>query len=243
MYLRQIKKLSIVIPVYNENARLDRLFKYIERFKGKRIITDIEYIFVNDGSTDKTFKKIKEFCFKRKNRKYVSYKNNRGKGFAVKKGIIATNSEWILILDCDLSVKIEQLQIWIKKKMIFNNLNTAYFGSRLLNQSTTKRSIFRRLIGFFFRVILNFFLNIKIKDTQCGFKLFHKNYIKKVSNKLKIDGYSFDIELYLRLTNQRIKVVELPLKWEHKNGSKINFLKDTIIMIIEIIKIKKILNK
>ena len=116
--ISNIKSISCVFPVFNEEKRLLFLFKYLKKNTKKN--KNLEVIFVNDGSIDNSKYLIKNFISsnRRKSKnvfKLLSYNNNKGKGYAIKKGVLISNREWILTLDSDLSVDFSQLDIWLKK--------------------------------------------------------------------------------------------------------------------------------
>ena len=233
-------KLSIIIPLFNEQHRLSYNLTILEKFLKKKSKKDIEIIFVNDGSYDSTYKIIKNFIHKnKKNCKfgYISYKNNIGKGFAVKKGILASKNYWILVCDADMSVSPKQFDIWFKNNLI-QKKDEAYFGSRVHKQSNIKALLVRKIIGFLFNILLSLLFNIKSSDTQCGFKVFNSHYIKKIFRKLKCNGYAYDVEIALLLKKHHIKIIELPLKWKHQKGSKVNLIKDSIKIFFDLIILK-----
>ncbi len=232
--------LSIVIPLYNEEKRLKKSLPILERFIKKNKKYKIEIIFVSDGSTDQTnliiqnFRILKAPHFKKK---IIKYNKNVGKGFAVKKGVLKASNEWILLCDTDLSVHPNQFIIWLKNK-ILSSKKMAYYGSREHKKSIVKASKHRVLMGFFFKKLIKYLFNIKLSDTQCGFKVFHKSYSKKIFKKIISYRFAFDVELTLLLKKQSIVIKELPLKWTHKEGSKLSFLRDIPKMFIDIILIR-----
>tara|TARA_B100001142_G_C14247869_1_gene622019 strand:+ start:99 stop:818 length:720 start_codon:yes stop_codon:yes gene_type:complete len=232
--------LSIVMPLYNEEMRLKKSLPILKKFAKKYKRHKIEIIFVSDGSTDKTNLIIKKFkisgLFNFK-KKFIKYSKNVGKGFAVKKGILEANNEWILLCDTDLSVHPNQFINWFNKSFLISK-QTAYYGSREHKQSIVKASIYRVLLGFFFKKIIRYMFDIKLSDTQCGFKVFHKSYSKKIFRKISSYRFAFDVELTLLLKKYNINIKELPLKWTHKKGSKLSFFKDVPKMIFDIILIR-----
>ena len=233
-------KLSIIIPLFNEQHRLSYNLTILEKFLKKKSKKDIEIIFVNDGSYDSTNEIIKNFIHKNKKNckfRYISYKNNIGKGFAVKKGILASKNYWILVCDADMSVSPKQFDVWFKNNLI-QKKDEAYFGSRVHKQSNVKALFVRKIIGFLFNILLSLLFNIKSSDTQCGFKVFNSNYIKKIFRKLKCNGYAYDVEIALLLKKHHIKIIELPLKWKHQKGSKVNLIKDSIKIFFDLIILK-----
>ena len=238
-----IETLSVILPLYNEEKRLNNLFIKINKFKFLNK-NKLEFIFVDDGSNDNSYLLIKNFIKENKKRidlKLVSYKNNKGKGFALKKGIVKAKHDWIITVDIDLSVKLEQIKIWQKKKLISQEFKV-YFGSRLLAESKVKAKRNRKFIGFIFNIILRKILNsnlLNIKDTQCGFKLYEKNIAKKIFRRLTENGYIHDVEILILLQKSKVLVKELAVEWKHKHGSKINLIIDSFIMLKNLLNLKK----
>lgn len=232
--------LSIIIPLYNEEKRLKKSLKILTNFLSDKNKNKTETIFVSDGSTDNTNDLINSFIIKNKkkyNLKLIKYKKNVGKGYAIKKGIMSATHEWQLICDADMSVNVNQFQKWYKKKMI-KNKNVAYFGSRNHKNSKITSTIKRRYFGLIFIYILKFLFKIDVEDTQCGFKVFNKNYSSRVFKKLKSYRFVFDVEIVLILWKNNVHIQELPLKWVHKKDSKLSLVKDMPIMFYDILKIK-----
>ena len=235
-----LKNLSIIIPLYNEFKRTTNTFKILKKFIKENKI-NLQIIFVNDGSTDESKKKVEEFLFKIKNKKIkhklISYKKNMGKGYAIIQGIKKSIHPWILTCDFDMSVLPSTSIDWFYKNFI-KSRKCAYFGSRNLKDSKIKTLWLRKFYGIFFKIFINLLFNIRLKDTQCGFKIYHSSYIKKIVPKLRSFHYVHDIEIIKHLINKKVNIKELPLKWVHREGSKINLLKDPIKMIVDLIKIK-----
>ena len=232
--------LSIVIPLYNEEKRLTKSLISLEKFIKKKPKKKIEIIFVSDGSTDSTNKIINLFI--RRNKKIlksflIKYTKNVGKGYAIKKGILKSKNNWILICDADMSVNPNQFNIWYNKKKIIDK-NKAYFGSRRHQKSKVKSSIIRKLLGLVFILFIRILLNIKLKDSQCGFKVFHRSYALKVFKKISSFRFAFDIELTILLSKFKIDITELPLKWVHRDGSKLSLFHDMPKMIYDILIIR-----
>ena len=236
-----IKNLSVVIPLFNEAHRTEYTFKILKDFIKKNKI-NLEIIFVDDGSGDQSAKKIKSFFLQIKNKKkikyqLISYKKNKGKGYALIKGINQSSFKWILTCDFDMSVMPTTVLDWFKKNYIHTK-NCAYLGSRNLKKSNVKVLWFRKFYGLFFKFFIDLLFSIKLNDTQCGFKLYNSIYIKKILPKLKSYRYVHDVEIINHLVKKKIEIKELPLKWTHRKGSKINLIKDPIRMIFDLIKIK-----
>ena len=240
-----IKSLSIIFPVYNEERRLQSSFNHILSFLKKKKSFKIEIIFVDDGSSDRSYVLISKFIkniksLKKNNKikfKIIKSKNNLGKGFALRLGVKKAKCDWILTADIDMSVSLFQFSYWLEKKLVNSNY-IVYFGSRAHKRSIVKKNFFRNILGNTMRFLVTTILNIKIKDTQCGYKLYKKKAAKFVFLKLKELGFDHDLELVLLLKSRHIKIRELPVKWIHKNNSSLNIFWDPIKMFIEIFVIK-----
>ena len=232
---KKINNISFVIPVFNEGKRLDNLFEKINFFNRKYKTINSEFIFVNDGSVDDSKIKIKKnIIHNKKQFKFITYNKNKGKGFALKKGVSFAKKDWILTIDADLSTDLEQIIKWNNKYKFSSN--KAYWGSRALSASRVKTKILRKFIGILLFLLLKIFNDFNVKDTQCGFKLYHRSYAKKLFKKLNIYDFSHDIKLLILLSELRINIKELPIIWKHVEGSKVNVLKDGIIFFLRILK-------
>ena len=233
-----IKSLSIIFPVFNEELRLKSSFSHIASFLKKKKNFKIEIIFIDDGSKDNSYNLITQFVqnLKTNNRikiKVIKSKRNLGKGSALKLGVKKAKHDWILTTDIDMSVSLFQFSNWMKKKLIHRKY-FVYFGSRTHEKSIIKKNILRNVLGDIMRFFLSTILNIKMKDTQCGYKLYKKAVAKLIFSKLKNCGFEHDVELVLLLKSKRIKIRELPVKWTHKNSSSLNILWDPIKMLVGI---------
>ena len=238
-----IKNLSIIFPIYNEENRLINTFADIEKFNKKKIFKKIEYIFVDDGSLDKSSKKIQDFIKFSKSKKItyqiINLKKNYGKGYALKKGVQKSSLDWILTIDADISVSLIELIKWIKKKLINQKeKNCVYFGSRNLPSSKIKYKFYRKFLGFLFNFLIKTLFKTNINDSQCGFKLYKKETAKLLFGNLKTERFSHDVELLALAKKFKIKIVEKPVTWVLKSNSKLNILIDPIIMFFEVIRIK-----
>ena len=237
-----IKSLSIIFPVYNEELRLKSSFNHIRSFLKKKKKFKTEIIFSDDGSQDNSYNLIVQFIksFKSNKKikiKVVKLKKNLGKGGALKMGVKFAKNSWILTSDIDMSVSLFQLTNWLDKKLV-NKKNFIYFGSRKHEKSIVKKKIFRNILGNIMGFLISTLLNIKIKDTQCGYKLYEKKIGKLIFSKLKTFDFNHDLEIILFLKTKNIKIKELPVRWTHKNNSSLNIFWDPIKMFLGIFKIR-----
>ena len=226
-----MKKISVVFPLYNEEKRLNKLFSGLINFEKTKTTKFFEFIFVDDGSTDNTIKKISQFLNRTKKGRYkyklLKSKKNFGKGHALKLGVKHAKYNWIFTMDADLSVDLLQIIKWFKEFSFKDD--HAYFGSRSHPQSTQKYKYHRKIIGSILQVLVFIFIDRKIKDTQCGFKFYNKKYIKKIFRSLKVNGFAHDIELVFLLKKEGIEIKELPIKWKHVDSSQMNPFLESII--------------
>ena len=226
-----IDSLSIILPFYNEEQRLRKTLKEIIKFSKKNKIKFKEFIFVDDGSNDKSHDIVKNFINAKKLRysklRLIRSNKNLGKGGAIKRGIKASKGKWVLTSDIDFSVSLFEIERWEKKKYLQNKFSV-YFGSRSHNRSIVKSEFYRKAMGYFLSLMNLFFLQINIKDTQCGFKLYKNSIAKKIFSKIRFLGYEHDIEVVLLLAKKNIKILELPVTWKHVPLSKVNVFTDSI---------------
>ena len=229
-----IKSLSIIIPFFNEGDRISENLYKVKKFLQKNKTINFEIIYVNDGSSDTSEEKVKEFKKKIKSKKSIikllNLRKNLGKGAALKYGVLKANNTWILTTDIDLSVSLNQFKNWDKKGYINPQAKEIYFGSRELKNSVVKTKFYRKVLGSFFRMFYKFFLNVNLKDTQCGFKLYKKDIAKKIFSSLQSKKFEHDLEIVLLAKKNNYSIVELPIKWVHKPGSKLHIIFDPIKM-------------
>ena len=242
-----INSLSIIFPYYNEVHRLKKSLFKINSFLKKKKFKELEIIFVDDGSTDNSKKLIHEFILKKKiiykkvHFKILNLKRNFGKGFAIKQGVKYANNDWVLTSDIDHSVSLNQIILWLACRggggCCITKNQDVYFGSRLTRGAIAKRLKIRDLLGSLFRIISSVLFGSSIMDTQCGFKLYKKKCAKKIFSNIITNGFSHDIEIVNICMKFNYKIKELPVKWTHMSGGKLNIIYHPLIMLIEVIKI------
>jgi len=232
-------EISVIIPAYNEEKRilptLEKVYDYFSRVQNM----DFEIIVVDDGSKDNTEKVVKNFAKdKSKKVKFIKHKENKGKGAAVKTGVMEAKGDVILFTDADLSTPIEEFEKL--KKAIDRGYDIA-IGSRGLPESkiVIPQPWYRRYIGKIFPLIVRIIVMKNFRDTQCGFKLFKKKIAKELFANLVTSGFAFDVEILYKALKNKYKVKEIPVKWYNYKESKVSILKAPFNMLKEIIKIKR----
>jgi glycosyltransferase involved in cell wall biosynthesis len=195
-----------------------------------------EVIVVDDGSKDETAAIVGSIelpCLR-----LIRNETNHGKGYSVKAGVLAAAGEYVLFTDADLSAPIEETEKLLAAAQSCGA--DVVIGSRAIDRSFIERhqSRGRELGGIVFNKMVQLFLGLKIHDTQCGFKLFRREKIRPAFEKMTIDGFGFDPELLFLASRAGLKILEIPVRWSHVEGSKIRFLRDSIRMFTDLIRIR-----
>lgn len=232
-----LQKISLVIPCYNESARVNQMIEGLRDFirNWKR---DFEIIVVDDGSKDNTSQLIeqtdlyKELSVQGKF-KLIKPGKNQGKGFALREGVLQATGTHVLTLDADMSTRPTELNNWIATHKISNN--EILIGSRELKTSKVTERKSRNIIGKIFNLCVRFFTPLKSKDTQCGFKLYPTEVAKNLFGKLSTSGWAHDVELLYSAHLSGIKIIEMPLSWKAMDGSKISVGIDGVKMFLQVI--------
>lgn len=228
-------KVSIVVPAYNEAIRIGDSIRKIEEFR-IRLPFNTEVLIVDDGSRDDTSAIVQKLGFS--GLRLIRNETNHGKGFAVQMGALLSTGEYVLVSDADLSAPIEELE---KLLSAAEGQNAAVvIGSRAVDRSmiTIHQSRVRELGGILFNRMVRLFLGLDLYDTQCGFKLFKREKIRPMFEKLTIWGFGFDPELLFLASRAGLKILEVPVRWSHADGSKIRFLRDGLRMFADLLQIR-----
>ncbi len=231
-------KLSIIIPAYNEEERLPLSLRKINKWVKKRRISS-EIIVVDDGSTDMMLAKLKALEKKFKNLKVISYESNRGKGCAVRRGILVAKGEIIIFTDADLSTPIreaDKLMVEIKRGADLAVASRFMRGSKILGTAST----FRNFLATVYTIMgIRTLILYGPKDTQCGFKAFTQKAAKKIFKNIKSDTALFDLEVFLLAKKNNFKIVEVPVIWKYNPDSKLIYNLPKAIMIwVELLRLK-----
>lgn len=234
-------KLSIVIPAYNEEKRINYTISHIiQTFQNNGWSeNNYEILIVNDGSTDKTIQIVNELAQKHKSIKLLNCYKNSGKGMALRLGVIKAKGDIIIIYDADAATPAKFIIEYYH--LIEANNYDIIIGSRELGikeKYIVQYEKLRRISGRIFTALSKIVIT-GFKDTQCGFKLFKKNVAKHLFSILAQSGYAWDIELLALANYHSYKLKEVPIDWYHQPGSKVSLIKDSIIMVWQLLKIKK----
>lgn len=221
-------KISLVIPAYNEEKTIRKtVLAYKDYFEGKK--QNYEIIVVNDGSSDRTFSQIQNIdgviC--------ISYDKNRGKGYAVKRGMLRATGDYVFFADADLSYEPVNIEDALK---LFKNCN----ANIVVGERVDKKegySILRRFASYVLCILLRHVLKIDTMDSQCGFKGFDKKTAREIFSQLECADFGFDFEVLHMADVMEKKRQSIPVKFIHCDRSKVRIIRDSVKIIKRIVKL------
>ncbi|MBL8068952.1 MAG: glycosyltransferase family 2 protein [Armatimonadetes bacterium] len=228
--------LAVLIPAYNESARIvPTLERLAEFFAGYGETWKV--VVVSDGSTDDTNHLVEQFAASHIGFELLAYSPNRGKGFAVRKGMLEVDADFLLFSDADLAAPIEEIA---KLRAEITTKIPIAIGSRPLRDSRLeiRQPWYRELLGRVFNKAVQVLAVPGIADTQCGFKLFRSDVAKDIFSRCKLDGFGFDFESLIIARDLGYTIAEVPIRWSHQEGSKVVLLRDGPRMLRDLLKIR-----
>ena len=228
--------LSVVIPAYNEAERLPGTLLSLRAFldeDGRRA----EVIVVDDGSTDETSTIVRRIEATDSRFRLIRLPQNRGKGFAVRTGIVNSSGRLVLFADADGATPFTELPRL--EREIALGCRVA-IGSRGIRDKSTRveARLYRRLAGRLFHLVVRLYAIRGFIDTQCGFKLFDAGAAHDLFSRMRMNGYSFDVEVLLMAQRDGYRIGEVPVNWTHQPGSKVHVLRDGIRMAVDVMRIR-----
>jgi len=226
---------SIVVPAFNEAARIGESLQKIVDFI-RRSPIPFEVIIVDDGSIDETAEIVGRFHLKAL--RLLRNHQNHGKGYTVRQGVLAATGTYVLFTDADLSAPIEEVNKLLD--VAVNEGADVVIGSRKLQDSLIEKrqSRFREFGARVFNHMVRLLLGLRLQDTQCGFKLFHRQRSRRIFEKQTTPGFGFDPELLFLAGRYGLKICETPVRWGHSEGSKVRFLQDGVQMFLDLVRIR-----
>ena len=223
---------SVIIPAYNEAARLPMTLRATTEYFAARP-DPFELLVVDDGSTDETAKIVAEFvaAYPQYQIQCLSYGGNRGKGFAVRFGMLRAEGDVRLFCDADLATPVEEYEV-VLAAMEQENASIG-IGSRPLRKShlLVHQPWYREWLGRGFNKAVQLLAVPGIADTQCGFKIFTAEAATDVFSRCRIDGFAFDSEALYLARRLNYPIAEVPIRWSHKDGSKVSMVRDGLKML------------
>ena len=211
--------LSIIIPAYNEAKRLPKTLAAIGAYLEQSVFRLHEVIIVDDGSSDATADIAQEYAQAARVR-VVRARKNRGKGAALRLGVLLSQGQYVLITDADLSTPIRELGKLLT--LVRRDGYDVAIGSRKVPESIiTRQPLLRRLVGDAGNAVVRLVLGLPFRDTQCGFKLYRRAAALKLYRPLRLPRFSFDIEALVRARRLGLRVAEVGVRWEHADHSTV----------------------
>lgn len=228
-----MRSLSVVIPAYNEGQRIRTHVQSVLSFLDKQKRT-YEVIVVDDGSSDNTFSELSAITHNRL--RVLRNDVNHGKGYSVKRGVLASHYDHVLFSDADLSTPFKEL---VHLERFLPSFDVV-IGSRAVKgaQIMTSQPFYRVFIGKCFNVLVQLLGVFGIHDTQCGFKLFKGDVARKIFRKQTIDRWAFDVEILFIAKKNNYLIKEFPVEWAHSGKSEVHALRDSLRMFKELLVIR-----
>lgn len=231
-----IQKLSVVVPAYNEEQRLgatlDRMIDYLSKQE-----RPWELLVVDDGSKDGTADLVRRAAEKHPEVRLLVNERNRGKGFTVRRGMLAASGDAVLFSDADLSSPIEEVEKLIP---MLEHGHDVVIGSRDIIGSKIEvpQPLHRRIMGYTFMVLRDWIAVSGFRDTQCGFKLFRKPAAEAVFSRGRVDGFCFDVEILAIAKSLGFRMCEIPVVWRNDERSTVNPIGDPLKMLLDLFRIR-----
>ena len=231
------RKISVVIPAFNEETRLQftlpvlwsEISKYYSHF---------EVLIVDDGSTDRTSEVVTAFSGNHKNIRLVRYEKNRGKGYAVRIGMLASLGDHVLFSDADLSTPVEEV---LKLREALETGADVAIGSRATRQTVIEKRqpLYRVVMGKTFNKFVQLLATPGIFDTQCGFKLFTRAAAMDLFRDCRIEGFGFDVEVLFLARKRGLVIREIGVRWLNSPDSKVHPVIDSARMLRDLLVIRR----
>ena len=224
-------QLSIVIPAYNESARIEatlsRVMACVET-QG----WDAEVLVVDDGSKDGTAEIVESWMDRHPRLHLVQNPGNRGKGYSVRNGLLQAAGDVVMFTDADLSAPMEEAGMLLQA--IAAGADVA-IGSRWMDRGrqTIQQPLYRQFFGRCFNAITRGVMGLPFKDTQCGFKAFRREAAQVIFRLQRIERWGFDPEILFISRKLKYRIVEVPVTWGHDERSRMSYLKDGMKMLEE----------
>lgn len=230
-------KFSLVIPMYNESSIIDDAVKTFSEYMA-RTFEDWELIFVDDGSADGCGDVVTAAHEKDARVRLCRYTPNRGKGYAVRTGVLAAEGDYILFTDCDNAYGTDA--VGNLAKTLESCGADIVVGSRNLSKDGYEGYTFiRKLASKTYIKVISLAAGFKLSDSQCGIKGFRRDIAKKIFSNCEVDRFAFDLEVIMIATKLGAKIGEMPVKIINHRESKVNVLKDSFKMLRDVRRMKK----
>ena len=226
--------LAIVIPAYNEESRiistLEQMVGYLQNME-----YTWEIVVANDGSTDTTASLVCQFAANHPDIRLVDL-CHRGKGWAVRHGMLDATSEFRFLCDADLSMPIEQIERFLP--IMIKGVDIAVGSRELPNSRRIGEPVRRHLMGRFYNILVRLLAVPGLQDSQCGFKCFRGELVSQIFQLQQLDGFAFDVEILFLAKKCGLIIQEVGIDWHYRENSKVRAFHDSLIMTWDLLKIR-----
>ena len=234
--------LTVILPAYNEETRLPpTLVRVAEFLRGQPYCSEV--LVVENGSTDRTSAVVEEFIATQVRPgdpfEIALLHSAKGKGNAVRAGVLAGRGEYLLISDTDLSVPIEVTPRFLPPQIARRDYGIAIASREVAGAQRHGEPQYRHLMGRVFNFLVRWLAVADINDTQCGFKCFSREAARQVFPLQRINGWGFDVELLYIAQRHGIPIVEIPVDWYYRDESRVRPVHDTVTMVAELMRIRR----
>lgn len=229
-------EISVIFPAYNEEARLERTLRDAAAYF-RAAGRPVELIVVDDGSRDRTSALVDRLADEVGELRLIRLPANRGKGYAVRTGVVNARGGAVLFADADGATPIGEVERL--ERALAAGADLA-IGSRALPSSAVqvRARAYRRLMGRTFHAMVSLLAVSGVHDTQCGFKLFRSGVAHDLFSRMRMDGFSFDVEVLLMARRRGYRIAEIPVNWTHQPGSRVNLVTDSLRMAADLFAIR-----
>jgi len=227
--------LSLIIPAHNEETRLPDTLKQLVEFSGKQSYT-MEVLVVENGSSDKTYQIACDFSTDHPWIRALQ-NPNRGKGRAVRQGMLAAQGEYRFMLDVDLSMPLSEIERFLPPTV--DGYDIAIASREAQGAVRHGEPYYRHFIGRIYNGLIRILALPGLQDTQCGFKCFRGAVAEDLFARQTLSGWSFDVEILYIARLLGYKIIELPIHWYFNPESKIRVLRDSITMGLDLLTIRR----
>jgi dolichyl-phosphate beta-glucosyltransferase len=228
--------LSVVVPAFNEEPRIPRTLRELSGYLAANF-KEYEIIVVDDGSSDGTASIVEGLGRELPNITLVSYPANAGKGYATRKGVLASRGDLVLTCDADMSTPVGEYEKLVP--FVRDHFDIA-IGSRGMEDSelVVRQPWYRELMGRTFNLFVRTLVFKGIRDTQCGFKLFRGDVARRLFRDSVISGFAFDVEILFLARKSGYKIKEVPIQWLNSPNSRVRIMSDPLKMFLELFRIR-----
>jgi dolichyl-phosphate beta-glucosyltransferase len=239
-----VPRISLVIPAYNEARRIEASLRQLIAYAATHGPRQVEVIVVVEKSTDRTVDLARELLRGTSNVTLVENSTHRGKGYAVKTGMLRAGGDFVFFMDADLSTPLAEIDQFLQHAEVTPSVDV-WIGNRrhALTEITRRQTLLRQSMGRTFNLFVKRWAIPEFPDTQCGFKMFRRQAVRAVFERQTIDGFSFDVEILLIAQRLGFQIRDLPVRWENSPETKVRIVRDSLHMLFDLIRVRRIVER